>query len=269
MNKLIHYKSLYNNSLVTLNTKYSGNKLKDAKLRKEKQNANEIMKEFKYLSNIETLENMHGFLRTNKFWADAWAIGLIEQKLNFKFIILSEEKYKDKDFKNILQCGDMSYSNNEPLCKICNIKKSEYEYILENVSDSRQLRELSSKYIESHGLKILPDSELKKLLKDCDHKWLDPIEDNSDYNPKAYIILTYSGNHYRLVTYKNNTLFKTFNELPREIKELVQKKCNNVGLYKRIPEIKSKKKIGKGKQLNKVKINSKKKKKNFFSFLFN
>ena len=55
--------------------------------KQEKQNAKEIMKEFKYLSNIETLENMHGFLRTNNFWADAWAIGLIEQKLNFKFII--------------------------------------------------------------------------------------------------------------------------------------------------------------------------------------
>ena len=181
---------------------------------------------------------------------------------------MSEEKYKQKDYKNILQCGDMIYSNSEPLCRICNIKKSEYEYILENISDSRQLRELSSKYIESHGLKIQPDSDIKKLLKDCDHKWVDPVEDKSDYNPNAYIILTYSGNHYRLVTYKNNTLFKKFNELPREVKELVKKDCNNVGLYKRIPEIKSKKKIGKGKLKNKMVIKSRKKNKNLLSFLF-
>jgi hypothetical protein len=45
------------------------------------------------------------------------------------------------------------------------------------------------------------------------------------FNPNPdYIITTYSGNHYRLVTYDNKSIF-TFAELPMRIKEMIVRTC--------------------------------------------
>lgn len=51
-----------------------------------------------------------------------------------------------------------------------------------------------------------------------------PIQDRSVFNPDYYIIVTYSGNHYRLVTYKEKRIF-TFREIPYGIKVLIVNKC--------------------------------------------
>jgi len=55
--------------------------------------------------------------------------------------------------------------------------------------------------------------------------------------PDFYIIAVYSGNHYRLVSYKERCIF-TFVELPYDVKTLVLKKCmeKNSGEYEKIPE---------------------------------
>lgn len=50
------------------------------------------------------------------------------------------------------------------------------------------------------------------------------VEEAGVFNPKYYIIVEHTGNHYKLVTYKSNSLFM-FHELPYSIVELVQKKC--------------------------------------------
>uniref|UniRef100_A0A6C0K1L2 OTU domain-containing protein n=1 Tax=viral metagenome TaxID=1070528 RepID=A0A6C0K1L2_9ZZZZ len=50
------------------------------------------------------------------------------------------------------------------------------------------------------------------------------IQDRGVFNPDHYIIVTYSGNHYRLVTYKNKRIF-TFREIPYGIKVLIVNKC--------------------------------------------
>ena len=229
-----------------------------------------MIKDFEFISNKERLEDVHKYLRTNKFWADSWAIGLIEKELNYKFIILSESEYESNNYDNILQCGDMQQSDLEPLCSICKILKSEYENIINFVTDDRQLRQLANPYLEKHNITIEDDSNIKQLLKDCNHVWEDQEEDNSDYNPNGYIILTYSGNHYRLVTYNGNKIFKKFSDLPKEIKENVLRKCKNTGLYKRIPEIQTKKKkkqfiVASGIKKQKK---TKKKKKSLFNYLF-
>ena len=262
---LIHYKTLYYNALVIKNSKFTGNREQDRLLRKEKENAKTILDEFKQIGNIETLDQMHSYIRTNKFWADSWAIGTIEKELNLKFIILSEEEYESRNIDNVLQCGDMNISNSEPQCAICNITKSEYEYILNEVTDERQLREMATPYLEAHNIKIEPSSNLRQLLKDCEHAWIDKPDDNSDYNPNGYIILTYSGDHYRLVTYNKKGFFNKFSEIPNDLRSKILKNCKNVGLYKRIPEIRTKKKVAKG--IKKAKFVSKKKK-GLFSFLF-
>lgn len=58
------------------------------------------------------------------------------------------------------------------------------------------------------------------------------IQDRGVFNPDYYIMVTYSGNHYRLITYKDKLIFK-FREIPYGIKVLVVNKCleKNAGSF--------------------------------------
>lgn len=58
------------------------------------------------------------------------------------------------------------------------------------------------------------------------------LKDSEAFNPDFYIITTYSGNHYRLVSYKAKRIF-TFKELPYGVKVLIINKCleKNAGIY--------------------------------------
>jgi predicted NAD-dependent protein-ADP-ribosyltransferase YbiA (DUF1768 family) len=55
---------------------------------------------------------------------------------------------------------------------------------------------------------------------------------SKDFEPDFYIMTSYSGNHYRLITYKKKGIL-TFNEIPYDIKILVMNKCleKNSGIY--------------------------------------
>jgi predicted NAD-dependent protein-ADP-ribosyltransferase YbiA (DUF1768 family) len=68
----------------------------------------EIIKEYKFMKGIESLEAFKSIIKTNKFWADTWAISTLERLLNIKFIIMSREIYKSGDLKNVLQCGQLN-----------------------------------------------------------------------------------------------------------------------------------------------------------------
>ena len=74
----------------------------------EKKVTAEILKEYKFIKGIETLEAFKSKLRKSDFWADTWAISTLERLLNIKFIIMSSEMYKSGDTKNVLQCGQLN-----------------------------------------------------------------------------------------------------------------------------------------------------------------
>ena len=50
------------------------------------------------------------------------------------------------------------------------------------------------------------------------------INNQEIYNPKYYIMVTYSGDHYRLITYNDKSIF-TFEEIPDEVKVLIVNNC--------------------------------------------
>ena len=63
---------------------------------REKKHAETLFSDFKWLEGIDNMEKFRSKIRTCKFWADAWAINLLEVALNIKLIILSSENYKEK-----------------------------------------------------------------------------------------------------------------------------------------------------------------------------
>ena len=66
------------------------------------------------------------------------------------------------------------------------------------------------------------------------------FQETLKFEPKHYIMTSFSGDHYQLVTYKNKRIFE-FYELPYHIKALITNKCleGNSGAFKLIPEIKN------------------------------
>lgn len=144
--------------------------------KQEKQMASELLKEFRWMRGIDSLEKFKKKIRTCKFWAETWAINVLEQALNVKLIIFSSENYQYGDFDNVLQCGDMVDEN---------------------------------------------------------------IEKKNEFKPKYYIMVEHTGNHYKLITYKNKKILR-FDDIPNKVKKLIVEKCmeKTSGIYNYIPKFK-------------------------------
>jgi predicted NAD-dependent protein-ADP-ribosyltransferase YbiA (DUF1768 family) len=144
------------------------------KLVEEKKVTSTILKEYKFMKGIETLDQFKRVVRHCEFWADTWAISTLERILNIKFIVLSSENYKSDDKKNVLLCGQL----NDPI-----------------------------------------------------------LEQRGRFTPEFYIMVDFTGNHYKLIGYKKKMIFK-FTELPYDVKKLVFEKCmeKNAGPFAIIPD---------------------------------
>ncbi len=147
------------------------------KVRKEKKGASEMLHEFRWMRGINTLDKLKKKMRLCNFWAETWTIQTLENVLNIKLIILASDNYKNGDYDNVLQCGDM-----------------------------------------------VPES----------------IEKKGEFKPKYYVILDYTGNHYKLITYKQKRIFE-FGSLPLKLKKMIIDKCmesKGKSIYNYIPKFK-------------------------------
>jgi hypothetical protein len=78
------------------------------KLVLEKADAKELLDEFVYMKDIDSLEKFREFVLTSKYWADDASISIVEKLLNIKVIIFSEESFENGDLDSVLKCGQVS-----------------------------------------------------------------------------------------------------------------------------------------------------------------
>jgi predicted NAD-dependent protein-ADP-ribosyltransferase YbiA (DUF1768 family) len=127
------------------------------KLIEEKKVTAQMVKEYKFMKGVETLDAFKSKIRKCDFWADTWAISTLERILNIKFVILSSEHYKAGDLKNVLLCGQLNDAILENQGKF----NPEFYLMVEHTGDHYRL--LSYKKKQIFKFKEIP-YDLKKMV---------------------------------------------------------------------------------------------------------
>jgi ribA/ribD-fused uncharacterized protein len=139
----------------------SGKKIKAQhdQLVKEKKVTTEILKEYRFMKDVDTLEKFKKKIRSCEFWAETWAISTLERALNIKLILLSREAHSANDLNNVLQCGQL----NDSILESKGEFKPDYYIIVEYLGWHYTLLSYKKKMI--FNFKELP-YDIKRMITD-------------------------------------------------------------------------------------------------------
>jgi len=129
------------------------------KITEERKITLNILDEFKFMKNVDTLEKFKTKIKSCDFWADTWAISTLERILNIKFIILSSDNYNNGDVKNVIQCGQL----NDSVLENKGIFKPEFYIIVDHTGNHYKVISYKKKMI--FNFKEIP-YDIKKMVVD-------------------------------------------------------------------------------------------------------
>jgi predicted NAD-dependent protein-ADP-ribosyltransferase YbiA (DUF1768 family) len=78
------------------------------RLKSELALSQELLHDFHFMKNVNTLADFREMLKSCAFWADTWAISTLERVLHIKLIILSSERFHAGEMGGVLQCGQLN-----------------------------------------------------------------------------------------------------------------------------------------------------------------
>ena len=91
------------------------------------------------MDGVTTVDELKAVIKTSKFWANEWAISVLERIYNIKFIILANSEFniskpEPEDNPNVLQCGIadeklMDCNSNNFYCSTLCFKRKLYDQI--------------------------------------------------------------------------------------------------------------------------------------------
>ena len=84
------------------------NATRHKRLKSEVTLSKELLQDFHFMKNVNTLEDFRETLKSCAFWADTWAISTLERVLRIKLIILSSERFRSGEMGGVLQCGQLN-----------------------------------------------------------------------------------------------------------------------------------------------------------------
>ena len=184
----------------------------------------EYLKLVYFMKGVKSLEALKAIIRkgemTSEYWGDEWALSSLELILNVKFIVVSYRDYIEQNKKpytesNVIICGS----------DIDEARRSEIEMLVQE-----------KKGVGAMGaMGAMSEREARDKSK---------MEERSVVNPDFYIILSHTGSHYELATYRDTAIF-TFSEIPFCIKLQIANRCiesskgsleSFSGAYQKIPQ---------------------------------
>ena len=132
-------------------------------------------KDYAYLRGVRTLADMKTMMMTSEYWADAWTLAVLQEKLRIVLLIFHRAYATEGDGSCVLHCCEMTKA----------------------------------------------------------------MDTWPSFVPDYYLLLSYTGTHYELIGYHNDTVLFTFDRLPYAIRELLVDRCmeSQAGLLTRIPDI--------------------------------
>jgi predicted NAD-dependent protein-ADP-ribosyltransferase YbiA (DUF1768 family) len=78
------------------------------RLKSELALSKEMLEDFHFMKNVNTLEDFREMVKSCAFWADTWAISTLERVLRIKLILLSSERFHAGEMGGVLQCGQLN-----------------------------------------------------------------------------------------------------------------------------------------------------------------
>tara|TARA_Y100000389_G_scaffold53846_1_gene49663 strand:- start:8825 stop:10471 length:1647 start_codon:yes stop_codon:yes gene_type:complete len=213
------------------------------------------------LENTSTIKNYTKLIKKKKSLASKYTKykETVKEKDDVNEVLAIKNKAKKTKIeyndinKQLKQIGNINEIKEDLLFARDEYNNVKFMKDVKNLSDFKEILKTQKYWADSWSIqklelllnvKIIVLSSLKyekgdyENILSCNSFTAKKIEEGGIFNPKYYIIVDHTGEHYKLVTYKGVNIFR-FHELPYKLVQLVIKKCmmsNGKTMYNYIPK---------------------------------